>query len=246
MTLSALPQELRLKIVDHLTDSCDDDDNNSKVAMVRNLSTTCRSLNLTCGHVVFHSYHLDIRDSLSRKMYTRHPSGTYIYSWNHSAIKARLAHLQSKAPFVRKIYITDDGDGYQSSAPQDETRPFPPAFIPELLSTLRMLGPLHAVHIVTHDRWDLPNVMMSTELWAWVVEVSPTLFLIDGHFEFPLGEILQPIENLETLGLFSCTNATIKALCDVSPFTHFEFELVDDHFTVSETPPYLFCSCFQL
>jgi hypothetical protein len=66
--------------------------------------------------------------------------------------------------------------------------------------------------------------MISTELWKWVVEVSPTLlFLMDGHFEFPQIEILQPIENLETLALVSCTNATIKALRDVSPFTHFEF-----------------------
>jgi hypothetical protein len=242
MTLSALPHELRLKIVHHLTDGCDDDDDNSKVAMVRNLSTTCRSLNFTCGHIIFRSYHLDIRDSLSREMHTRHPCGTYIYTWNHSMIKARLAHLQSKAPFVREIFIADDGDGYQSSAPQNETRPFPPAFIPELLSTLRMLGPLYTVYIVTHDRWDLPNVMISTELWSWVVEVSPTKLFVVGHFEFPLGEVLQPIENLDILGHILCTNGTMKALLDVSPITHFEFGLVDDHLTVTETPRDLFCS----
>jgi hypothetical protein len=235
MALSALSKDLRLKIVHHLADSCDSDDQSNKAAMVFNLSTTCRSLNYTCGHVIFHTYNLDIRDSLFRTTDARHPSGTYIYSWNHSAIKVRLAHLRSKAPFVRKIHITDDGDVYRSSAPQDKTRPFPPAFIPELLSTLRMLGPLHTIYFFTHDRWDLPNAMISTELWSWVVDVSPKTLSLLGHFEFPPGEV-ELIESLESLALMSCTNATIKALLDVSLITHFEFGLVDDHHTVTDTP----------
>jgi hypothetical protein len=104
-----------------------------------------------------------------------------------------------------------------------------------------MLGSLDMVIINTHARWDLPKAVISTELWKWIVEVSPQIFYVGGHFEFPPGEILQPIENLETLGFIKCTNGAVKALLDVSPFTHFEFELVDDHNTVTETSPALLC-----
>jgi hypothetical protein len=166
-----------------------------------------------------------------------------MHIWNHSAIKARLAHLQSKAHFMHDIMITDDGDGYQSSAPLNESRPFPPAFIPELLSTLHMLGPLDSVSLSTHSSWDLPNAIFSAELWKWIVEVSPPSLYVVGHFEVPLGETFQPIENLEHLCFNVCSNGIIKALLDVSQFTYFEFGLVNDHNTVTETlqPLLLFC-----
>lgn len=204
MTLSTFPKELRHEIVAHLAGSYDG--RKAKIRGLSNLFATCWSLNSLRGHIIFHTYYLDIWSSFINKVY---PEPGSIRFWNHSAIQTRLAHLQTKFAFVCEIYITDVWDW------ESRQGAFPMAFMPELLCTLRMLGVLTAVHLVTHRYWIGFNAMIDPDLWQWVVDVKPTTFSLDGYFEIPTGVVLQPIENLDKFSLRSCSNAN-KALIDVS------------------------------
>lgn len=203
-TLSTLPEDPCLEIVDRLLESYDGYKN--QIAGLRNLSLACTSLNFLCGRVIFRTYHLDIR-RFHWKTIVSYPKGSTTDNWDEGAIKLRLAHLRNKAPFVREIYITDQGETVYHALAPSEAIAFPAKFMPELLSTLRMLKGLTAIHLVTHCNAERPNTVINAELWRWLLEVKPTTLSLTGHFEVPKGEILQPIQNLTMLRVHSSTNA---------------------------------------
>jgi len=212
-TLSTLSEDLLLEIVNRLVENYDGF--KSQIAGLRSLSLTCSFLNFFCGHVIFRTYRLDIR-RFRWQATGAFPKGSITESWDGGAINFRLAHLRSKAPFVREIHITDQGElasGAFQVAPSGAMA-FPSGFIPELLSTLRMLKGLTSIHLITHSDSQRPNAIIDTDLWNWLLGVGPTGFSLNGHFELPNGKVLQPIENLTMLRLHSCTNAN-KTLLDV-------------------------------
>jgi hypothetical protein len=204
MTLSTLPKELRREILNCLAENYDG--RKAKIRGLHNLSATCRSFNSLCGHIIFHTYYLDIRNSFINVAF---PKGSANKSWNHNTIQTRLAHLRTKSAFVREIYITDQWDFKSPS------NAFPTEFIPELLNTLRTLEVITSVHLVTYRHWVAFNTKIDPDLWKWLVDVRPRMLFLNGYFDIPVGEELRPIENLDTLNLHSCTNS-IKALIDVS------------------------------
>lgn len=233
MPLTALPEELHLEIVDHLANSYQHK-NRIDIAGLRNLSTTCAAFNFACAHVIFQTYHLDIRNSVAGLRDKSYPRGSTVHTWDHGAIKVRLAHLQSKAPFVRRIYITDEGDWNST------TNAFPPTFIPELLSTLRMLSAVTEVHLITHSHWVRPNAMIDTDLWKWIVEVGPRKLLLDGHFEIPKGENLQPVKDLSMFGLHSCTNITKRLIhVSLSMRSDLDLSMICFHNSATQTSQFL-------
>jgi hypothetical protein len=213
MTLSTLPKELCHKIVDCLAE--DYDGRKAKIRGLHILSATCWSLNSLCGHIIFHTYYLDIRCSFTDVAY---PKGSANKSWNIDVIQARLALLQTKSAFVREIHITDRWD---FEPPQDS---FPTKFIPKLLDTLRMLRVLTSIHLVTYRCFVGFNTTIHPDLWAWIVDARPRMLFLEGYFEIPAGNTLQPIENLDTLSVHSCTNGN-KALIDVSSVHMYFFRI---------------------
>jgi hypothetical protein len=209
--LSTLSEDLCLEIVDRLLENSEGVKN--RIAGLRNLSLTSSSLNYFCGYVIFRTYCLDIRRS-HWKTTGVYPKGSTTETWDEGAISQRLAHLKEKSPFVREIYITDQGESsYRVSAPSEAVA-FHPDFIPELLSTLYLLRGLTAVHLVTHSDPEKPNTILDPKLWKWLHAAGPSTFSLIGHFEVPKGEVLRPIASLDTLRLHSCTNGN-KALIDV-------------------------------
>jgi len=194
LTLSILPEDLRLEIVDHLLRSNGQEMN--EIHMLKGLSLVCHSLNSTCGNYIFRRYHLDLRRHTWHKAEV-YPAGSDSRSWDGDAIKLRLAHLQSKALFVREIHITDEGELIKNSNP-----PFPAEFVPELLSTLRTLPNVTAIHLTTHTTSERPKTVISADVWNWVLDTCPTTLSLHGYFEQQEGVgVLKRIENLGTLGL---------------------------------------------
>ena len=207
VTLSTLPSDLSFEILAFLTHNPYDSSRKARISALRNLSLTCSSLNSLCASIIFRTYYLDIRASLS-SLYGA-PRNV-----DDDNIQTRLAHLKSKAPFIREIYITDQGDSKSSIAP------FPKSFILELLATLYTLKSLTAVHLRTHDSLDRPNAIISPSIWRWLLEVNPSTLSLIGHFEIPQEDayVFRPIANIDDLRIHSCTDAS-KALIDVSvPF----------------------------
>lgn len=135
--------------------------------------------------------------------------------WDDASIKLRLAHLRSKASYVRELVITDHGvSPWGRMDPDPMPRAFPEEFIPELLDTLRVLHSLTVVHLVTHTSTDSPNPPLSIGIWNWLLDVRPTKFVLSGNFQVADGQISQPIETLDGLEIKSY-GVHNKAIVDV-------------------------------
>jgi len=162
-----------------------------------NLSLVCRSLNETCGPIIFRNYHFDIRIPLwpTKKVY---PPGTSISRWDDATIKLRLAHLRSKAPFVREITITDIGRNSPEGASVPEA--FPPELMSDLLPLLHTLRGVTSVSLVGPMK---SKTLLPIGLWNWLVQTSPRALDFSGKFEIdiPTGQNLEPIENVNRLSV---------------------------------------------
>ena len=200
-TLSTLSDDLRREIVECLLEwvvgrAGSEYREKAEIRFLKNLSLVCHSLNYTCGYFIFRKYHLDLRNKYQRdsKIY---PAGSNSARWDDDVIKIRLVHLQHKAPFVREIYLTDNGE---LQPPHPEA--FPAVFMPELLATLYMLLKVTAIHLATRTSGE--KTLMNVDLWEWVLFTKPSTFSLFGHFKTPEGQVLKQMTNLDTLSLQYC------------------------------------------
>jgi hypothetical protein len=206
--LSTLSDDIRHEIVKQLAEPTNRSrylyKKYSHISPFISLSSTCRSLNATCGIFIFRRYHLDLRRQKwrERKIY---PPGSDSEQWDIGAINLRLAHLQSKALFVRELFITDEGElARGKGSGTHKPKAFPSEFMPELLATLRVLCNVTAIHLVTR-----PTTLINVDLWNWVVGVRPTTLSLRGCFVKPTNQDLVLIKHLETLSLHHCVLKTI-------------------------------------
>ncbi|TFY50370.1 hypothetical protein EVG20_g11559 [Dentipellis fragilis] len=123
--LTSLPIDILLIIVTH---SLGELPSSLRRAAATNLALVCKRLYGICGHTLFHTYNLILRN--------RTHSAREI--WQGDIVRARLAYLRSKAHFVRKLRIIDYGPTHdrRKSEPQDE---LPAEIIPELLHVLKSI-----------------------------------------------------------------------------------------------------------
>ncbi|GLB36879.1 hypothetical protein LshimejAT787_0311660 [Lyophyllum shimeji] len=166
-----------------------------RMAECRRLSLVCRSLNDACGSIIFSRYRLDIRTEpgYRRKVY---PPGSPTHEWDEATIKLRLAHLRSKAAFVRELTIVDLA--WLRAALDPEA--FSPKLMSELIPVLRTLHSVTSFSLIgpSNTRISLPM-----ELWDWLVQVSPSELSLHGRFEIdaPAGQDLKAIGGLRKLSL---------------------------------------------
>lgn len=207
--LSTVSEDIRYEIVKRLVQSTNrvryPSERNPHVVPFTSLSSTCRSLNATCGIFIFRQYHLDLRRHELGNPRKNYPPGSDNSRWDTHAINLRLAHLRSKASFVRELFITDRGDWGRPNDPETrQLKPFPDEFMPELLATLRVLCNVTAIHLITS-----PTTLINVDLWNWVVDIRPTKLSLEGKFERPANQDLALIKHLETLSLSYCVPKTI-------------------------------------
>ena len=210
--LSALSEDIRYEIVKQLAEPTNRFryayEKNPHIRPFTSLSLTCHSLNATCGIFIFRRYHLDLRRHTweSKEIY---PPGSGSKQWDMGAINIRLAHLRSKASFVRELFITDEGD-HAGDTDNPKTFKFPDEFMSELLATLRVLCNVTAMHLVTVTE---PTTAVTTpinvDLWNYIVGMRPTKLSLKGSFDKPVDQDLALIKHLETLGLHYCVLKTI-------------------------------------
>jgi hypothetical protein len=209
--LSTLSEDIRYEIVKQLVEPTTQlrypYKKNSHILSFTRLSLTCRSLNATCGIFIFRRYHLDLR------RWT--PLGGDS-EWDIGTINLRLAHLRSKASFVRELFITDEGErAIGKDSHTHKPKAFPDEYMSELLATLHVLCNVTAIHLVTH-----PTTLINVDLWNWVVGIRPTTLSLEGYFDKPANQDLALIKHLETLSLHYCVLKTID-LFDVCVLTLF-------------------------
>ncbi|TFY60092.1 hypothetical protein EVG20_g7547 [Dentipellis fragilis] len=121
--------------------------------------------------------------------------------WNIKSIRARLEHLRSKAPFVRKLEVFDSHSECKAD-PQDV---LPAAIIPELLDVLKTL---HNLVSVTFKGFYLRRGISTfpVALWGWLVAVTPRELRFEMEFTFP--KDLRRIDGVQMLAMKPYTEAT--------------------------------------
>jgi hypothetical protein len=151
--ISTLSDDIRYEIVKQLVEPTNQltypYQKNHHILPLTSLSLTCRSLNATCRIFIFRRYHLDLRRWTPRPKEV-YPPGSDSERWDSSTINLRLAHLQSKASFVRELFITDEGEPARGNDTQThKPKAFSDEYMSELLSTLRVLSNVTAIYLVT-------------------------------------------------------------------------------------------------
>ncbi|KAA1475493.1 hypothetical protein DENSPDRAFT_842282 [Dentipellis sp. KUC8613] len=169
------------------------------------LAPVCRRLNDVCGHIIFHTYNLTFRQDHSR---------SYREIWDPEVVRTRLADLQRKALFVRKLRIIDYAPApefyrYDSEDEQDPEDELPAEIVPELLDVLKTLTSIVDVSIMgcdCHDRTRLSPFPRA--LWDWIASVKPRELKFMMNLSFPAD--LQPISGVKVFYMWAYTEETDK------------------------------------
>ncbi|KAF8060641.1 hypothetical protein FPV67DRAFT_300730 [Lyophyllum atratum] len=215
--LSTLPADLRLKIVHHLIPT---GDTAWEISLRRldipHLALVCRSMNETCGTIIFRKYTLALR---SNKFYKAYPQGSSLARWDEKAIQLRLAHLRSKAPYVRHLWLVDDGKYMGVRPPDIATVSVSNTLnlMPELLSTLKALTQVMSVTLVASHDGITPPTLIPLGLWDWLVQASLLDVKLSGEFGIAPGQHLQPLKTLRALTVERTTypgNETCNSIID--------------------------------
>ncbi|KAA1475468.1 hypothetical protein DENSPDRAFT_427087 [Dentipellis sp. KUC8613] len=189
-----LSNELLLMIV---AETLEVESRRSMKTRLSRLSLICKRFNDVCGRTLFHSYTLVLRRSWGKCFLTRQTLG----QWNVKSIRARLEHLKSKAPFVRKLEIFDSHSECKAD-PQDV---LPAMIILEVLDVLKTLQSLVSVTFKgfyrRHDISTFPVL-----LWDWLVAIKPRELRFEMEFMFP--ESLRRIDGVQLLAMKPYTEAT--------------------------------------
>ncbi|KAF5392393.1 hypothetical protein D9757_001543 [Collybiopsis confluens] len=146
------------------------------------MSLVCWRLRYICHGYIFKKYTLDIRLP-TWLVYERKvlPPGKPPKKWDIDLIRARIDHLRSKISSVRAIEVNDWGSEesrHDPHPPSEFDTPFPSAFIPELLATLKMLSHLRSIHIGTNHGDRL--ITLNDDLWDWVLQADPLTVKLEG------------------------------------------------------------------
>ncbi|KAF5376926.1 hypothetical protein D9615_007334 [Tricholomella constricta] len=188
--LSTLSPDLRLEIARLAIDQVED-----KRAERRNLSLVCRSMNQTCGPLLFRNHHLVMRlrkswDHQARK----YPSTT----WDEAQFKLRLSRLRSKAAFVRNLTITDitrtDSKNSTSQPPN-----FAPEIMPQLIETLNKLSGLTSIYLNAPDSSEDPVTTIPLDLWKCIARLAPSTIKLNGWFKLAATDQDIPSMDIEKL-----------------------------------------------
>lgn len=128
------------------------------------ISLTCKILNTVCGHWIFHTYHLSIRNPywLGPGRPHRDPiTGETMLRWNSGAVLQRLDHFRLKAPFIRTLTIADALSG------GDEQGFLPKEIIPALIDGLECAGNLKSLSFIG-PKARSPAVRLPYAVWLWI------------------------------------------------------------------------------
>ncbi|KAF5376917.1 hypothetical protein D9615_007317 [Tricholomella constricta] len=220
--LNTLPLELRSEIMKLAMENIPE---YYKKDRARDVSLVCRALNDISGPYIFNRYNLDIRQESSLRISPIYPPNSPRYRWDKIAIEQRLAHLRSKAPYVRILTITDYGTCEQNTGDTYQPQPFPLEFIPQLMATLRMLSGLKSIHLATVSRRELSRSMVSllTDVWDWIRQARPQDLQISGDFKITDDDVTPPIDGLTTLKVKWCSLGH-KPLLDTSSVANITLE----------------------
>ncbi|RDB27413.1 hypothetical protein Hypma_004369 [Hypsizygus marmoreus] len=231
--LSTLPPDLRIDILYLFVAG-----SRNEWADCITLSLVCRSLNETCGTVLFRSYHLDLRVPQHPKPY---PPGSARDIWDEELIRIRLAHLQSKAQFVRILNVTDVGGPFElrDDSLGSELAPFPIKYMLELLTTLRMLPNVTSVTFTTAMSPKVKAVV-PVDLWDWLASINLLNLSFLGNFVAPPDVMFQPLEGVNKLTIYPASLLN-KLILDAVPTNRVHLAYSEDHelFLYKPTHPQL-------
>ena len=218
-----LPLEILLDIIERATEPTTTDPDSRHgpaspsrtINNINSLSLVCRYLNGVTARKLFRTYRLQLREKddvpdegaqtrstrstptptcflTGRSLLELHPDGV--------DVRARLAHLRTKAAFVREIRIVDYGQPVCSCGDYHHLKdsegdaglgPPPPApfdllgaLVPALVETLDALDGVTSVVFESTDVFR-PPVRLPDGLWQWLSRRKPGKVSFDGYFAFP-------------------------------------------------------------
>jgi hypothetical protein len=187
---------------------------NRTICPVRSLALVCRYLNGVAARKLFRTYRLQLREKREKESEAGRPpsphhptcflTGRSLLELRSDGtdVEARLAHLRTKAAFVREIRIVDYGQSQSEWAvhppssnaggahPKEEDgedgAPFDlrVALVSALVNTLDALDGVTSVVFESTDVFR-PAVRLPDGFWQWLARRRPGKVSFDGYFAFP-------------------------------------------------------------
>ncbi|TFY81986.1 hypothetical protein EWM64_g2030 [Hericium alpestre] len=137
----------------------------------KTLALISKRFNSLAGIFIFANYKLRLRGTDTFD--TCRLTGRQTEEWDDEGVRARLAHLRSKAACVKRLTIVDGGEHLPNYLPNQQLfhhgPPLPSEILPELLETLRALTSLTAIALHGYT-YDVPFFAFPEPLWAWLAE----------------------------------------------------------------------------